>query len=610
MKLHISLFLLFLLNFNIYPQNEERIIAEIGNEKITEREFILRYELSPFLSQQSSWNFDSLKHDFLYSLIAEKLWAAQAEESGLTNHPDFLFYFKPLEEIFVRDALFKEEVENKVKLTAEDISNGILKSQTTLKVKIVSSADSSIIYDFHKRLIQTNNFDSLLNTYNNLMPETQLTEITLGKLKDEEFEDILYELNINEFTEPVRSEIGWVLFFIYDKLFTTIDLTDEKTISDVKKIIRTRRIQIRYEEYMKSLLSGITITPNEDLFYSAAGEIINRLLDKKPQKSESGNFYLLDDGDFRTIRADLGENNLNKTLFNVHAKSITVKDYLSWLAFKDFGAESIDSLFVTQKLSRYLKTFIEEQLLTYEGYKMGLDKTPEVQSDLSLWKKNYLAQLLKVSFLDSVQTSDEEVHQYFQNEIVKDSNLVLLNLQIISLSNLDEIAAILEKLQQENNFDELIKQYGKTDSLTNENGETGLQPYLALGDLGLIAVKLKQHQVYGPISRNDKYTLLYVKEKHQSKDTLNFPFETMKEGLRNQLRTIRLNDIVNRKTIEFASKKNIKINEAVFKNIKSSEIQVFVHRLMGFGGRIAAVPLTDNWTDWINVGEFKKVLLP
>lgn len=200
--------------------------------------------------------------------------------------------------------------------------------------------------------------------------------------------------------------------------------------------------------------------------------------------------------------------------------------------------------------------------------------------------------------------------QYFQNEIVKDSNLVLLNLQIISLNNLDEIATILEKLQQENNFNELIKQYGKTDPLTNENGETGLQPYLALDDLGLIASTLKQDQIYGPVKRNNKFTLFRIKEKKQSEDILNYPFESMKDGLRNQLRAIRLNDIVTRKTLEYASNNNIKINSAVFKNIMTSEIHMFTHRLMGFGGRIEAVPLTDNWADWINLYEFKKLLLP
>jgi hypothetical protein len=609
-KILISFFLLFMLNFNIYSQNEESIIAEIGNEEITEREFRLRYELSPFLSLQSSWNFDSLKYDFLYSLIAEKLWAAQAEELGLTDHPDFKFYFKPLEEIFVRDALFKDKIESRVILTNEDISNGILKSHTTLKVKIVSSIDSSLIKDFYNKLLVSKNIDSLLITYNYIKPKTQLMEVTLGELKDEEFENLLFDLEVSQFTMPVNSEIGWAIFYVYDKMQKIIDLNDEKIISDVKTKMRARRTMVIYEEYLKNLLSGITIIPNEDLFYSVSAEITKSLSSKRPQRTESGYFYLLDDNDFRVIQSNLSEIKLNETLFSVYDKNITALDFLAYLAFNDFGAEMIDSVFIVKKLDKTLKSFIEKQLLTYEGYRKGLEKTPEVKNDLSMWKKNYLAQLLKISFLDSVKTTDEEVYHYFVNEFVKDSNIVLLNLQIISLNNLDEIAFILEQLEQLKSFDNIVLDLGKTDPLTNDNGETGLQPFLALDDLGLIASTLKQDQIYGPIKRNNKFTLFRVKEKKQSEDILNYPFESMKGGLKNQLRTIRLNDIVNRKTLEYASNKNIKINNAVFKNITTSEIHMFTHRLMGFGGRIAAVPLTDNWTDWINLYEFKKLLLP
>jgi len=610
MKLLIRLFLYSLLIYTIYPQNEEVVIAEIGNDKITEKEFRLRYELSPFLSLQSSWNFDSLKYDFLYSLIAEKLWAMQAKDMGLIAHPDFSFYFKPLEEIYVRDALFKEEVENKVILTDDDISNGILKSQTTFKVKIVSSFDSLLIFNFYKELLIIPNFDSVLSPYNNIKPDIQLMEIALGKLKDEEFEDLLYGLDINEFTKPVQSEIGWVIFFISEKMFKIVDPADEKIINDIKTKIRTRRIMVRYEEYLKDLLSGIEVIPNENLFFSAATEVINRLSTKKPQRTESGYFYLLDDGDFRTIKFNLGEAKLNKSLFSIHDRSITTKDFLADLAFKDFGTETIDSVFIIRKLVKNLKSFIENQLLTYEGYRKGLDKIPEVQDDLSMWKKNYLAQLLKISFLDSVYTTDEEVYQYFLNSIVKDSTLIFLNLQIVALDDLDKIAFIFERLQKSDSFDDILLDFGKTDTLTNDNGETGLKPYLALGDLGLIAANLKQDQIYGPIKRNNKYTLFRVKEKKQSGNIINQSFDSIKDALRNQLRTIKLNEIVNRKTIEYASNKIIKINNSKINSIKSSEIHMFVHRLMGFGGRITAVPLTDNWTDWINVHELKKLFLP
>jgi hypothetical protein len=43
-----------------------------------------------------------------------------------------IFIFRPLEEMFVRDALFKIEIEDKVLLSAYDIENGIVKRRLSL----------------------------------------------------------------------------------------------------------------------------------------------------------------------------------------------------------------------------------------------------------------------------------------------------------------------------------------------------------------------------------------------------------------------------------------------------------------------------------------------
>ena len=69
----------------------------------------LNYDLNYRLIFHHDKNIDpdSIKYDFLYSLIAEKLWAKEAEDLGVTNTDKYNFIFKPLEDMFVRDALLK-----------------------------------------------------------------------------------------------------------------------------------------------------------------------------------------------------------------------------------------------------------------------------------------------------------------------------------------------------------------------------------------------------------------------------------------------------------------------------------------------------------------------
>ncbi len=81
MKISIVLLLMIISVANLSAQNS--IIAEAGKEKISEKEFIYRFEFTP----KTNFNEpkDSAKINFLFSLIAEKLWAQEGEKLGFAN---------------------------------------------------------------------------------------------------------------------------------------------------------------------------------------------------------------------------------------------------------------------------------------------------------------------------------------------------------------------------------------------------------------------------------------------------------------------------------------------------------------------------------------------
>ena len=596
-----------ILNCNLsFAQNDESTVAQIGNEIITAKEFKLRYELSPYIPSDKNIDPDSIKYDFLYSLIAEKLWAKDAEEIGITNTDEFNFIFKPLEEMFVRDALFKIEISDKVLLSADDITNGILKSQTKLSSQIVTSQDSSVIYNLYNKFKSNSNFDSLITNTKNVTGN--VFDITLGSLKDEEIEDSLYSLPINGFTSPIKSEVGWVIFIIKNKTFTPIDLGNQQAIDNMKKVIRNRRIEKRYDEYLKEILGGVTININPESFKLVYSEIWE-ILKTKRTVNDSTNYFELSEYDFNKINFLLGSENLNKQFFQLSDSEISIERFLSNLSFNGFHVTQLDSTIVLQKLNQKAKRFVEEQLITEEAYKRGLQFTPQVRNDLKIWQENYSAQLYFNNNLDSVIITDRDVYNYYLDELVNASNIRLINIRLVSISDLDEVSNIFELLKEGTNFGDLVKSYGKTDTLVNNEGVTGLKPVILLGYVGSVASDLNLNEVYGPIKRNNAYTILQVIERQESNDSLKLSFESIKEQLRNDLRLKGLNERLKKITSNLAQQNNIKIYNDVVDKIQTSQIPMFVHRLMGFGGRIAGVPLTTPFSGWINE-EVKQKLLP
>ena len=65
----------------------------------------------------------------------------------------------------------------------------------------------------------------------------------------------------------------------------------------MKKIIRNRRIEKRYEEYLNEFLSGIIININPESFNLLYSEIWE-VLKNKPKQNDSTNYFELSEFDF------------------------------------------------------------------------------------------------------------------------------------------------------------------------------------------------------------------------------------------------------------------------------------------------------------------------
>jgi parvulin-like peptidyl-prolyl isomerase len=178
----------------------------------------------------------------------------------------------------------------------------------------------------------------------------------------------------------------------------------------------------------------------------------------------------------------------------------------------------------------------------------------------------------------------------------------------VTLANLEEVSYIFEQMKEGNDFGDIIKRYGQTDSLVNNEGETGLKPVLLLGDLGKIAMNLELNEIYGPIQRNNSYSIIQLIERKDNDDSLKISFVSVRDELRHTLHLQKLNEILKTTTATLAEKYNVKIYAEVLNKIKITEIPMFIHRFMGFGGRIAGVPILTPFSEWIDQSTIKKML--
>ncbi len=83
-----------------------------------------------------------------------------------------------------------------------------------------------------------------------------------------------------------------------------------------------------------------------------------------------------------------------------------------------------------------------------------------------------------------------------------------------------------------------------------------------------------------------------------------------KSVFKTQLELNNLQNILTEKTIEYSKKYSFQIYDEVIDKLELSELNTFTYKLIGFGGRIAAFPVTIPMYEWYYKMKNEKTSLP
>ncbi|HEX2960710.1 MAG TPA: peptidyl-prolyl cis-trans isomerase [Ignavibacteriales bacterium] len=602
-KLYILVLIISLSQF-ISAQEKEKVIATAGKEKISANEYRTRYELMPHISKNQDL-IDSLKYEFLYSLVAEKLWAQEAARLGMDTTEIIKYSMKSIEKLYVKDALYKQEVENKIKISGEELIKGTFRTGFKLSANIISSGDSSEIFNIYAALKKGASFDSLLHTRPEYKDQELPLAITYGQMEDERIEDSLYAMKVGNISQPLRTENGWFIFKLKNKEEVVFNNKKaDETTKKARDIIKQRKAKKLEAAFLNEFMPKAEVTTSGPLFWNVVGKSAALLIEKAKRPEFKKSNVNLDERDVSKMISQFGRDSLNMALIHFKDKSVSLRDFLYSFVTDGFTVKEPTYEKVVGKLRTYLNDYISQEILSREGYRRGLQNMPEVKSDMKLWKENYISQILRNQFLDSAKVSDEEVQEYY-NKLNSGAPVPEVNIIEIFTKDLGDIETILNELKSGKDFRDLAKIYNKREATKNKGGEYGFFPINMYGELGKTAAKMKVGEVYGPMQLGNGYSIFKLIDRKEKRDSLSKPFEELKDQYKDDLFNKKLTDAFDGYTVKLAQKYGVKINDGALKNLNVTTIQMFTSRYLGFGGRIAAVPYTAPWFEWFK--QFKKM---
>lgn len=598
-----------LLTTNIPAQENNTVLAKIGNQYISTAEYRNRFELMPHLNPGEA-NSDSIKLNFLYTLIAEKLWAMQAKEIGLGNTDYIKFSLNSLKKLFVRDALFNLEVKNKFTVSEEDLNDGIQKSSIALDVNVISAYDSSKVFQLFNSISLPEIFDSLFVKHDSTY-QTNNVKIYFGDLKDEDIEDQLYNLDINEISTPFHYEDGWFIFKLVEKIPQSFNEQQQLELTaNVKKIINERRSMNKGNSYLQKLLSGVKINADYTLGKSLSEKIISRISEnaKFLSANDSSKIYL-SETDIYQIMDEFGADTLAMDFLLFDKNPVSLKEFLFDLIQTGFSVRSSDRNQILRVLSLTVKFMIRQELITREGYRLGLHNLPEVNEDMKTWEDTYLSQALRNRFLDSIEVNDDEVYQFYMSRNGEQSNLQLKIVEILC-ADLRTIETALTELQNGKSFEELAAKFTERELTKNTNGEFDWFYSNQYGEIGKNAATMEVGEIFGPIFTPDGYSLFKLIGKKKTEKLPDETFEQLKNQLKIDAKANKLSDKFDSYTSSLAKKYGVNIYTSALNNLVTTQLNMFTYRYIGFGGVISAFPYLSPWYNWAKKSENNVELLP
>jgi peptidyl-prolyl cis-trans isomerase C len=603
MKLKLILFVIavsIIHNQSFAQSFNQPYVARVGSKVISDSEFLERYEFTPGFRRHIKQMDDSNKLEFLFTLIAEKLFALEAKNLRLDTTDVIQFSRKAFERMFVRDKLFQEEIRKKISVTDRELLEATLKSNSKLYVNFLFSEDKNEIEQLYEYLKQGIPFDSILAESPEYEEQKEPVEVLFGQM-EESIEDSLFRMKVGDFTKPFLTSDGWYIFRLVNKSqnFFLTDEDKESAKKTVARIVENRKLIKRQKEFYAEYFRNKKVDVDPKLFELLAQRISSIFEYKRKNFTyQSNQPTYIDAFDVIKIENEFGQESLSKPFIKFDENPITLKEYIRTLAFDGFNSKDYKINYIRASLDFQTKRFIEHELFYREGLKRGYNKLPEVQSEVERWLDNYLFQILQNKIVDSIQVSDEELRDYYEMMNQPKEFPTVVNIIEVLTDDLSIVDTVLNELKKGTDIRLLATKYSIRDFTKGRNGEFGKFPVTSFGEIGKIAATMQVGDIYGPLKVPEGYSIFKLIEKDTAYVEKPKTFEQVREQYRQDIAFKKAQMKLTDYTYNLAMKYNIELNITELDKIQVTRLPSFGIRNLGFGGKITAVPILAPNVEW------------
>jgi len=577
-------------------------LARVGTMCISEDEFRQRYELVPSEGHRRRNAVEESKAVLLYSLVAEKLLAQEALAGGLDEDSTYRNAMETIRKVLARDELYREEVRAKVSVSPKELRRGIENARRLLLVRYMYF-DNRDDAEFVARLV------------GNRRPETVQIDSSIHCLQDtvtvswgeaeSSVEQAVFGLPVHRWSQVVEASTGYYLFFLDretpNPFYTTM----------ASGVLRERvesKLRLRKEEARMEAVASVILGRGTGRAVSAAlkrlGHALTDLLSAVPSGERMG----LTDSMVAALRDDCSGFR-NDTLIVFQDTVWTVNDVLDRLSGTEFSVDRSHTIAIALQLNRQLKAWVQQEILAQEALRRKLDERYSVRRQLDMWSQNALAGMMERRIRESARLNETEFWGFLASTR-PDVRLPIVRIRELHTAALDSMTRALDALRSGASFESVVRRWS-TDSVTERQG--GLSSPFSVQErapIGAMAWEMEVGQQAGPVKLENGYVFFELIEKRLPGGLSRNDIDSMLATVRGEYVRMKQKQTVDAFIARAGKRYGVDIHEAEVRQLEVNPTPMMTFHILGFGGRIMAVPIVRKQVDWLFVPDPEKTPLP
>jgi parvulin-like peptidyl-prolyl isomerase len=582
----------------------ETYVGKAGDIFISEQEFTQRFEMLPSLYRHRKPQLEGAKLDLLYSIIAEKLLAQEALARRFDQDSVVQMAFGEVRGLLARDELYRQEVRNKVTITPADIEHGVIKAQLQVLVAFIFFEREEDANFVRVQMKQRGDFERI--EIDSSMHALKDTATVIWSDADPVIEEAAYRLKLGEISPVVVAGKG---FYILKQLAVQTNWFYASMQPDVLRErvttkIREKKEQIRASEFVEEILKHKVGRSLSEPFKLLAKSLMDVYKNQARDSLISLNSNLAGE-----LKAQLGHA-FSDTLVEVGNARWTIDDVIDRFLSRQFTVPAAEIRTIPSRLNVAIKLMVHQELLGQEALLRGLDKAPAVRRQLEMWHNAYLADMMKEQVRRRVSGSDAEVYAYLKSRDPK-SSVPLVQIRELQTNSITEMNEALSDLEQGLSFEQAIEKWSNDPAMKAKKGVSGFFPITERSPVGEIASQMEIGRRYGPVRvpQGVLYFELLARQPAAGQPT-DTSFEARKQSAREELGRMKQKRTLDLFLAQIGQERGFMVYEDRLKQIEVSPIPMMTFRLLGFGGRMFAVPFVQKQLDWLDIEPPQERILP